>query len=123
MTQVLTKINIPNVNIAKEILAHWKPKKTQAIKDLHFCESRKIEITRPSMHAPQIRQFGYMKTALSKIKWQSVKQQSRQIFEQKQVKLALEFKGSAQRCAANKRKAIRFTEEQRQIMDRCLILV
>ena len=60
-----------------------------------------------------------MKTALSKIKWQSVKQQPKQISEQKQVNLALELKGSAQRRAANKRKAIRFTEEQRQIMDRC----
>ena len=60
-----------------------------------------------------------MKTALSKIKCQSVKQQPKQISEHKQEKLALELKGSAQRCAANKRKAIRFTEEQRQIMDRC----
>ena len=60
-----------------------------------------------------------VKIALHKIKEQSVKKQLKQISEQNQEKLALELKGSAQRRVANKRKATRFTEEQKQIMDRC----
>ena len=61
-----------------------------------------------------------MKTTLSKIKWPFVKQRPKQLSKQKEVKLALQLKGSASRRKANKRKAIRFTEEQKQIMDRCL---
>ena len=42
------------------------------------------------------------------------RKQPKQISEQNQEKLALELKGSAQRRIANKRKATRFTEEQKK---------
>lgn len=68
---------------------------------------------------PQKTVSSAMQTTLCKIKEQSIKKQPKQISEQRQEQLALELKGSAQRRVAHKRKAARFTEEQKQIMDRC----
>ena len=82
------------------------------------CSSKKKEKSENLQYMPG-KDSSAMQTALHKIKEQSVKKQPKQISEQNQEKLALELKGSAQRRIANKRKATRFTEEQKQIMDRC----
>lgn len=60
-----------------------------------------------------------MQTTLYKINEQSFKKQPKQVSEVEQEKLALKLKGSTQRRTANKRKMNRFTEKQKQIMDRC----
>ena len=83
------------------------------------CTSKKPQFTQKSESLQCMPHSSAMETTLCKIKEQSVKKQPKRISEQNQEKLALELKGSAQRRIANKRKATRFTEEQKQIMDRC----
>ena len=60
-----------------------------------------------------------LQITLSKIKEQSIRKEPEQVSGQKQKQLALELKGSAQRRVASKRKTVRFTDKQKEIMDRC----
>ena len=84
-----------------------------------ICTTKRTQFQQKSENKQCMPQSSAMETILSKIKEQSVKKQTKPISEQKQEKLAQELKGSAQRRVANKRKATRFTGEQKQIMDRC----
>lgn len=60
-----------------------------------------------------------LQITLNTIKEQCIRKEPEQVSEQKQKQLALELKGSAQRRVASKRKTARFTDKQKQIMDRC----
>ena len=88
-------------------------------REFKTCTTKKTQFKHKSENQQCMPHSSAMETTLSKIKEQSVKKQPKQVSEQKQEKLAQELKGSAQRLVANKRKATRFTEEQKQIMDRC----
>ena len=84
-----------------------------------FKESKTCTLKRQSSSLAHKSASSALQNILRKIKEQSIRKEPEQVFEQKQKQLALELKGGAQRRDARKRKTVRFTDKQKEIMDRC----
>ena len=82
-------------------------------------ESKTCTSKRQSLSLAHKSASSALQITLSTIKEQCIRKEPEQVSEQTQKQLALELKGSAQKRVASKRKTARFTDKQKESMDRC----